>query len=444
MDNMEKQSLKICGKGRGVKANIVAVSMGYGHQRTAYPLREIAAGGQVINANNYEGIPEKDKAFWDSSRVFYEFISDFKKIPFIGESIFSAFDKFQNIPAFYPRRDLSRPTFSLKKNYSFIKNGWGKHLISKLKKTHLPLVSTFFTPAFMAEEFKYPEDIYCVICDADISRTWAPLHPKKSRIKYFAPDNWVVDRLKLYGVPEKNIFLTGFPLPLENVGAKDKETVKEDLKKRLINLDPGKWYLKQYRALIKNEIGEVAGKSSRPLTMLFSIGGAGAQKEIVAGFLKGLKEKIEDEKMKVILSAGTRPEVVAYFLRKIDKLGLRSKINKNIDIIYGKSVPLFFEEFNMKLRETDILWTKPSELSFYAGLGIPIIIAPTVGSQEDLNNKWLLRIGAGISMENPRYASQWIFDYLNGGRLAEAAMEGYIEIEKMGVCNIKKILQKDG
>ncbi|MCX6759908.1 MAG: hypothetical protein NTW46_01010, partial [Candidatus Nealsonbacteria bacterium] len=376
------------------KAWIISASMGYGHQRTAYPLREIAYEGKIINVNDYDGIPLKDKNFWDSNRRFYEFISDFKKIPVIGEPLFGAFDAFQQIPAFYPRRDLSKPTFSLRKNYSFIKKGWGQDLISKLKKNPLPIVASFFTPAFMAEEFKYPEDIYCVICDADISRTWAPLNPQKSRIKYFAPNNWVIDRLKQYGVKEKNIYLTGYPLPLENIGTRNKETAKEDFKIRLLNLDPTRWYTKQYRALVENEVGKVSGKSLRPLTLLFSIGGAGAQKEIVISFLKGLKEKIKDKEIKVILSAGTRPDVIAYFLRRIENIGLKRNVNKNIEIIYEQSVDAFFAKFNKKLKETDILWTKPSELSFYAGLGIPIIIAPSVGAQEDLNKKWLLRMGA--------------------------------------------------
>ena len=42
------------------KAWVVAVDMGYGHQRTAYPLRDMAFGGKVLNANSYQGIPEKD------------------------------------------------------------------------------------------------------------------------------------------------------------------------------------------------------------------------------------------------------------------------------------------------------------------------------------------------------------------------------------------------
>ena len=51
------------------------------------------------------------------------------------------------------------------------------------------------------------------------------------------------------------------------------------------------------------------------------------------------------------------------------------------------------------LLDTDILWTKPSELSFYAGLGLPIIMAPSVGAQERFNKAWLRAIGAAIPRE---------------------------------------------
>ncbi len=383
------------------KAWVVAVNMGYGHQRTAYPLRKIAKGG-VINANDYEGINKQDRNFWESTRKLYEFISNFKRIPVFGEAAFSAFNSFQSIPAFYPKRNLSKPTFSLKNIYSLIKKGWGKDLISKLKKEPAPLISTFFTPAFMAEAFKYPEDIFCVVCDADVSRAWAPLNPKKSRIKYFAPNSWVIERLKMYGVKEKNIFFTGYPLPEENTGDEKMEIAKQDLKTRLLNLDPQKEYLFHYKHLVEEQIGRLPFSSDRALTLLFSIGGAGAQKEIVLSFLKGLKKEIEEEKIKIVISAGIRPDVVSFFTRNLERAGLRRKMNKCIEIIFDSDISKFFEKFNSALRRIDILWTKPSELSFYSGLGIPIIIAPPVGSQEDLNKKWLLRIGAGIEMENPR------------------------------------------
>ena len=217
--------------------------MGYGHQRTAYPLKDIAFGGKVINANSYSGIPKKDKRFWRQTRYLYEFISRFKRIPLLGDLIFSILDRFQKILTYYPKRDLSKPDFALKNIFYFIKRGWGKDLIERLKKNPLPIVSTFFTPAFMAEEFKYPSQIYCVICDADINRSWVSLDPKKSKIKYFAPCTWARDRLKLYGVNPEHIFLTGYPLPKENIG-KNLEIIKEDMRNRLVNLDPYKKYRK--------------------------------------------------------------------------------------------------------------------------------------------------------------------------------------------------------
>ena len=60
------------------KAWVIAADMGYGHQRTAYTLRDMSFGGKVINANSYTGIPKKDKKFWQETRSLYEFVSRFK------------------------------------------------------------------------------------------------------------------------------------------------------------------------------------------------------------------------------------------------------------------------------------------------------------------------------------------------------------------------------
>ena len=86
--NIEKQTKK---------AWVIAADMGYGHQRTAYPLRDITLGGKIINANSYTGIPQKDKKFWQKTRSLYEFISRFKKIPIIGRLILSILDRFKKI-----------------------------------------------------------------------------------------------------------------------------------------------------------------------------------------------------------------------------------------------------------------------------------------------------------------------------------------------------------
>lgn len=428
--NLEDQNNK--------KTWIVAADMGYGHQRTAYSLRDLAFSGKIINANSYDGIPEKDKRFWHKTKSLYEFISRFKRIPFIGNMIFSLLDKFQRILNYYPKRDLSLPNFNIKIVFSFIKKRWGEDLILRLKKNPLPIISTFFTPAFMAEYFQYPNDIYCVVCDADIARVWVSLNPKQSKIKYFAPCTWVRDRLKLYGIKPQNIFLTGYPLPKENIG-EDMEILKEDLRNRIINLDPKRNYRQLYKPLIQIYLGELPKKSDHPLTIMFSIGGAGAQKEIGLKAINSLKNKIKANKIRIIIATGTRLELIKYFADNIKGL----KLNEWIHILYAKTTNEYFEKFNQALRETDVLWTKPSELSFYAGLGIPIIIAPSIGSQEDFNKKWLLHIGAGTVQENPKYTDQWFFDLLNSGDFAELAMQGFIEIEKLGTYNIKKIIESN-
>ena len=288
----------------------------------------------------------------------------------------------------------------------------------------------------MAEEFKYVGDIYCVICDADINRVWASLDPGKSKIKYFASNTWTRDRLKLYGVRQENIFLTGFPLPKENIGGESMGILKQDLRHRILNLDPSGKYRKLYKPLIKGYLGELPEKPDHPLTMMFSIGGAGAQKEIILDAINSLKEKIKNKQLRMILAIGIKKELKKYFLQHIKGL----KLDGWIHVLYGADVTDYFKIFNKALRETDVLWTKPSELSFYAGLGLPIIIAPSIGSQEDFNRRWLLHVGAATLQASPKYADQWFFDFLNGGDFAEMAMQGFVEIEKMGTYNIEKII----
>lgn len=420
------------------KAWIISVNMGYGHQRTAFPLKGISQGGEIINANDYQGIPEKDRKIWETTRRAYELISRLKRIPLIGDFIFFIFDQFQKILSFYPKRDLSKPNFQIKQIFSLIKKGWGKDLILRLSSGQVkeppPLISTFFVPAFMADFFKYPRDIFCLVCDADISRTWASLKPKSSKIKYFAPNSRVVERLKLYGVKPKNIFLTGYPLPLENIGDENLEILKQDLKYRLLNLDPKKRYFHYYQPLIKSYLGELPKEPNHPLTIMFAVGGAGAQKEIGIKIVKSLAKKINERKVRVILVAGIRERVKEYFEKNVKGL--------NIEIIFDTNIESYFHKFNQALRTTDILWTKPSELSFYTALGLPIIIAPAIGSQEEFNKRWLLQLGSGMTQKNPNYTNQWLFDLLDLGWFAEASLQGFIEGEKLGTLKIKKIISK--
>jgi hypothetical protein len=417
--------------------------MGYGHARAAYGLEDLAHGG-IVTANDYPGIPNRDRKLWQESRNAYEFISRLQPLPIIGPIAFGVLDYLQRIPPFYPRRDLSDPTLQLHYVYHLIRRkNLGKHLIEKLGKNPLPLVSTFFNVGFAAEEHGYPGDIYLVTTDADVSRAWVPLDPKRSRIKYFASNGRVVERLKLYGVREENIFLTGFPLPKHLIGGPEATVVKKDLAARICNLDPNGIFVKKYEKVLQDEFGTelCQFKKKHPLTLTFAVGGAGAQRELGIEVVNGLRYQLLQGSIHINLEAGIRQEVADYFVQEIKKLRLGKKIGKNIFIHVYPDRGKYFRALNDTLRKTDILWTKPSEMSFYCGIGLPIIMAPSIGSQEEYNKLWLeSAVNAGTSQLDPQYAGEWLLDWVNSGGLAKYAWNGYIEAPTHGTYRIESVL----
>ncbi|PIY93469.1 MAG: hypothetical protein COY69_01490 [Candidatus Magasanikbacteria bacterium CG_4_10_14_0_8_um_filter_32_14] len=438
-------------------AYIVTVDMGYGHQRAVYPLHDMAqqvpelsmANHGIINANLYGGINKSDQFKWDTGRSIYEKISRLKHLPVVGSYIFSFMDYLQRIEPFYPQRDLSRPTLQVKQIFGMIKNGWGKDLIDKLNKLeHLPFVTSFFTTAFFAEEHNYKGDIYCICTDTDISRAWAPLEPKLSRINYLVPTRRVKERLESYGIKKDKIFITGFPLPKENIGGPKLEILKSSLAKRIVNLDTEGRYRSKYKYTMTKFLGtnlcSTKFKSDHPLTITFAVGGAGAQRELGAEIAGSLREEISKGKICLNLVSGIRNDVFRYYQAVFQDLGLSDKINKNIFLIYSAESKFdYFSKFNSVLNTTDILWSKPSELSFYAGLGLPIIIAPTIGSQEEFNKDWLTSIGAGVMQEDPRYTNEWLKDWLASGWLADAAMNGFLNAPRNGTYHVEDIVLRN-
>ena len=418
------------------KINLVAADMGYGHQRAAYPLLDLS-GGEIITINNYPGIPEWEEKYWVDSLKSYEKISQFKKVPILGVLVFQIMDSFQKIKSFYPFRNLSSQTTQQKFYLRSIKAGLGKNLIEKLNTTGLPFLTTFFVADYIAEYYKYQGDIYCLVCDTDASRAWAPLDPKNSRTKFLLPSDKVKERFLMYGVKLENIIVTGFPLPKENIGS-DKEILEADLARRVKALDPNGEYQEHYISLLNKVLPDFSRTKKEPVVLTFAVGGAGAQKEIAAIILNKLLDKIKSGKIKLNLVAGNRPEIRDYFIEQLSLNKLTE--NDGVKIIFAPNKLDYFREFNLCLRDTDILWTKPSELSFYCALGLPIIMSAPVGSQEDYNREWLMSVGAGVDSLDPEYVDEWLPDLLESGRLARAAMDGFLNAEQMGTYNIEKII----
>jgi hypothetical protein len=433
------------------KAYVLAVDMGYGHQRAVFPFIDIAAVPEewnlakptIICANNYPGIPFRDRLRWEGTRKLYETISRFKSIPFIGPKIFGLMDHFQRIEPFYPKRDLSKASMQVRQMYKMIKKGFGKHLIDTLNKNPLPLLTSFFGTAFFAEEHGYKGPIYCLCTDTDISRAWAPLNPQQSRIIYLAPNERVQERLKLYGIAKDKIVVTGFPLPKKVTGPRETlATLKTSVKRRILKLDNKGLYQKKYQKMLVSYLGDSYQEliPSQPLTITFAVGGAGAQVEIGLEILRSLRSQIVNKEIKLNLIAGASKKINKRYLEEVVRLDMKDCLDRTVRVLYNPDKIGYFEEFNDVLIETDILWTKPSELSFYSGLGLPIIMAPTIGSQEECNRDWLHLIGAGFEQNDPKYTNEWLFDWLKSGWLAEAALSGFLNAPKNGTYHVEDLV----
>ena len=422
---------------------LVSADMGYGHQRAIYPLKALAKGGGIINANNSPESTAKEKRLWKEMLNGYEFMSRAGKIPLIGVLIRKFLDSLLYIPKFYPVKDRSNSTLQVRYLKAYIKRGLCKGTVEHIKKPELPLITSFYSSA-IAAEMAHHRSVYCIICDTDLSRVWVPEHASNTRIIYFASGTVSAQRLHSYGVPEKNIVITGFPLPLELLGDRSLNRLKSNLVRRLVNLDPSGTFYAVYNhslnALLQYDqnIDPFFYSKKRSITITYAVGGAGAQKEIGRQIAMSLSEKTANDEVILNLVAGTRTELRDYYLKVKKETGE----HENIHIIWGNDNESYFDQFNQCLHSTDVLWTKPSELSFYCALGLPVIMAPVIGPQEKCNKQWLREIGAGFKQQNPDHTDQWFFDLLQKGRLAEAAWNGFLKARKYGTFNIIDFLDK--
>ncbi len=219
------------------------------------------------------------------------------------------------------------------------------------------------------------------------------------------------------------------------IGGADSKIIRKDMRRRLINLDPYRRFFDRYYTTLEQKFGKAFCRQEQPKspTVAFAVGGAGAQRALGINIAKSLKNHIIKKKINLILVAGARREVASYFNRELKKL----KLDKHVEVLFEKERRAYFRKFDERLRDVDILWTKPSELSFYTGLGIPIIMSPTVGSQEDYNRLWLQQVGGGILQHDEKHTHEWLFDWIDSGALARMAWNGFIEAPTHGIYRIE-------
>jgi hypothetical protein len=422
---------------------LVSADMGYGHQRAIYPLKALSVNDKILNSNTSPNSTAKERRLWKEVLGIYEFLSRGGTVPLFGNFINNMMDKLLYIPKYYPLKEVPKPTLQVRYLKFCIKRGLCNGVNNDMKSHDLPIITSFYSTAIAAEMAGH-NIVYCIICDTDISRVWVPEDASESRIIYFATGTESSYRLRSYGVPGKNIQLTGFPLPIELLGDRSLNILRHNLTRRLRKLDPNRVFHNRYKhsvnAFLGNgDIGISAELNVEPITVTYAVGGAGAQKEIGRKIAQSLAKEIINNRVILNLVAGKRVELKEYFLNVKNEI---TDNNINVRIIWGENNEEYFDLFNECLQTTDLLWTKPSELSFYCALGIPIILTPSIGPQERFNRRWLRETGAGFKQQDPEYTHQWLFDMLSRCRFAEAAWLGFLKARKYGTYNILDFLDK--
>jgi hypothetical protein len=129
-------------------------------------------------------------------------------------------------------------------------------------------------------------------------------------------------------------------------------------------------------------MGRLEGKGEAPL-VVFAIGGAGAQVPLAKKVLQGMKRQIESGKLRLALVAGRRPEVARQLKEALYAAGLDG--HPGVELHEAADFPSYLRDFNALLARADALWSKPSEMTFFAALGLPFISAPPVGVHESFS-----------------------------------------------------------
>ena len=412
--------------------------MGFGHLRAADAVAG-ALGQPLLHADRAPVADEDERALWARSRRNYERLSRLATLPALGRPFGKLLDAITRIPELHPGRDLSAPTFSTGVLERLVDRGLGRGVLAALEREGAPLFTTFFATALAADR-KGTAPVDCLITDTDLARAWVPRDPRRSRIRYLAPSERAVRRLAAYGVPPERVLFTGFPLPGELLGGEDLVVARRHVARRLSRLDPRGRFRRALGDDAARRLGVSSSGDGQSPLLVFAVGGAGAQARLAAEFMPSLRPLIEVGRLRLALLAGTRPAVRTAFEALVARHDLTG--HAGVRVVSADGIDEYFRACNALLAEADLLWTKPSEMTFFAALGLPLVLSPPVGTQEAYNRRWAIEAGAGLAQRDPRVAGEWLTEWLADGTLAGAAWNGFTRLPKRGLFRILRAFEQ--
>lgn len=430
---------------------VAAVEMGYGHLRAAHALAE-AWGVEVARADRAPYARRWERSIWFLARHFYEELSRGSQAPVRGALMRPLLDAVTRIGPPGGSADPTHPTLPARHLRTLVARGLGHGVVEAARTRDRPLVTTFFVPALAAQRLGAGRT-WCLVTDTDASRAWVPAASEATAVTYLAPCREVVERLRAYGVPHDRIEETGFPLPPELLGGPDLPALRDDLAARLRRLDPAGVFVGPRRRAIEERLGPLPIQAPEPPLLTYAVGGAGAQAGLARRILSGLRPALREGRLRLCLVAGTRTRLAARFEEWIDAAGLSGSAgagpvgaggHRPVEVLAEPDPDAYFRRFHRLLARTDVLWTKPSELTFFGALGLPLLLAPPVGAQERANRSWAERAGVALPAaalpSGPEGLAGALARLAGDGVLAAAAWAGFRNLPQRGLYRISELV----
>jgi len=193
--------------------------------------------------------------------------------------------------------------------------------------------------------------------------------------------------------------------------------------------------------------------NNSPLRFLITVGGAGAQSEIIKEILKFMIPLVKKEKVSIFLNIGDHlniwgklindipelKEISNYYFNRFDEISnfinnTSMNITTGINVFYHEDIFEAVYSTNILMRVSDCLVTKPSELSFYP---IPKLFIKRVGGHEAYGAIRSSEIGDGtIECENTESTIQMLKLLLdNNNNILEMLNNNILKVHSIGVYN---------
>lgn len=390
---------------------VTSALMGFGHLRAAH---NIASYGHapVLRVDREPYVRGVDRFVWNATQALHTYGS--KDAESKNQLFYKWFEGVMRIPDDHESPSLNPSRFILTAK----RFGLGKMFFDLMNRDHPPLVHTFYLHAMLSLYWRYPGKNYLLLCDTDFHRVWVPVNPREKNLEYMVPISRSADRLKSYGVPGDRIHVTGFPLPVANTGLKDLVTLTRDFE-------------------IRKE--RIRRDSNVPMTIMFPFSGAGAYSNVLAELVKAMLDHLREGSVRLVVSCGDNEDAQRNAENLFVNYGLEE--SEFTEIMFDRDLFNSFDRFNLALKSVDVIVTKPGEIVFYAGLGIPMVFLPPIGAHEARNREYLIENGCAVDMEDVSRFAEWLEEKRRNESLLELAEMGYQSLPKGGAFEIDELVR---